>query len=215
VFRTVREYSQRFCVRRYHFAEVIQDVGIYRTFPQLFSLTLPPMKRSLYPKSKHFLPVLSRTQSSSLLLTIVCGRNVPHNLEGMTSESTGVEVIKNKSDGRKFPGGDEGEDCVGVLVKIRFRGKRYHTKPVNCESSSPQWKETFCIPLCEASEEILPSALLDEVVHLSLFDCTNVDLKHMGGFYEDEDSKHSELRYLVRFLPSAHNATQLAVRSLS
>ena len=155
------------------------------------------MKRCLYPKSTHSLPVVSRTQSSSLLLTIVGGRNVPHNLESMTSESTRVEAMKN-GDGHHFLGGGEGEDCVGVLVKILFGGKRYQTKPVNFGSSSPQWKETFCIPLCEASEENLPSAFLDEVVHLSLFDCANVDLRHMGGFYEDEDSKHSEMRYLVR-----------------
>ena len=200
VMRRIRECSQRSCVRKYHFSEVIQDVSIYRTFPQVFSLTLPPKKRSLYPTRTHFLPVTSRTQSSSLLLTVIGGRNVPRKMEGMAVESSGEEVLKANTDGRHVPNGSEDETCAGVLVKIRCRGNRYQTKLVDCGSSSPQWKETFCIPLCEEIEDVIPSDLLDELVHFSLFDSTAVDLKHIGGFYEDEDSTHSELRYLVRFL---------------
>lgn len=194
VLRRIREYSQRSCVRKYQFAEIIQDVSIYRTFPQLFSLTIPPRKRSLYPKSTNSLPVKSRAQNSSLLLTVVGGRNVPQKMDGdnVAIESSGGEDLNNSSDMGN-------ETCVGFLVKIWFRGHRYQTKYINCGSSNPHWKETFCIPLCETLEEIYHPSLLDEVVHLSLFDCTTVDLKHMGGFYEDEESMHSELRYLVRF----------------
>jgi hypothetical protein len=200
VLRRMREYNQRSCVRKYHFSEVIQDVSIYRTLPQVFSLTLPRKKRSLYPARTHLLPVMSRTQSSSLLLTVIGGRNVPRKMEGMAAESSREEVLKANTDGRHVPNGSEDETCVGVVVKIRCRGKRYQTKLVDCGTSSPQWKETFCIPLCEEMEDVIPSDLLDDVVHISLFDCASVDLKHIGGFYEEEDSTHSELRYLVRFL---------------
>ena len=41
------------------------------------------------------------------------------------------------------------------------------------------------------------TSLQDETIGLSLFDCTSVDLRHMGGFYEDEDTKNFEYRYLV------------------
>lgn len=201
LFRRVREFSQRTCARKYHFSEVIQDVSIYRTFPQLLSLTFPPAKRSLYPKSVHFLPVKSRTQSRSLLLTVIGGLNVPRKLEGMAAESTGEEDLKKNTEGRQLPKVEKDETCVGVLVKIRCRGKRYQTNFVNCGTASPHWKETFCIPLCDKLGDIFESDLSDEIVHLSLYESTTVDLKNIGGFYEDEDLFHSEMRYLVRLLP--------------
>lgn len=201
LFRRVREFSQRTCARKYHFSEVIQDVSIYRTFPQLLSLTFPPAKRSLYPKSSHFLPVKSRMQSRSLLLTVIGGLNVPRKVEGMAAESTGEEVLNKDTEGRQLPKmEDKNETCVGVLVKIRCRGKRYQTNFVNCGTSSPHWRETFCIPLCDKLGDIFASDLSDEMIHLSLYDSATVDLKNIGGIYEDEDSSHFEMRYLVRLL---------------
>lgn len=208
IIRGIREYNQRPCFQKYRANEIIQDVSIFRTHPQLFSLTLPSRKRSLYPKSSLNLPGKSRIQSCSLLLTVVGGRNVPINKEGtyLVDESNGQDVMQTKNDDLVIASREKGEPCTGVLVKIRFRGKCYQTRHANCGSSSPQWNETFCIPLYENQEELFLSTLLDEVIHLAVFDCATVDLKHMGGFYEDEDSRHPEVRYLVRAPPSSLDA---------
>ena len=139
-------------------------------------------------------------------MTIVGGKNVPIQLDvGRSSlhlipsnnhegEPQLNESANNKDD-------EEEERYLGVLVKIKFRGKTYQTKAVvNSGLMGPQWKETICLPLNNVLEEgnsSMSTHVEDEVVDLSLFDCTAIDLRHMGGFYDDEDTRSAELRYLV------------------
>ena len=146
--------------------------------------------------------------SSSLLLTIVGGKNIPIQLDaGKRSSIQHLLVPKNNYDSGESPlvepsndkDDDEEERYLGVLVKIKFRGKTYQTKAVVTNNSgSIQWKETICLPLNNILEVGDSSTHVeDEVVDLSLFDCTAIDLRRMGGFYDDENTRSAELRYLV------------------
>lgn len=211
IFRGVKEYNQLEATRRrkHHFSEVIRDVGLFRfANEQEFELPFPPRKRNLFPASNVMrLPgsnARSQTHSSSLLLTILGGTNVPMKLEGDNDVAYGItpqQEMSKVDDDELNPDTNElfsspRSDERGLLVKIRFRGNVFQTKVANGRSMTPQWKETICVPLCDMLEESSPILLQDEVVDMSLFDCSTVDLRHMGGYYEDEETKSAEFRYL-------------------
>ena len=216
--RGIQEYNQKTRRRRHHFSEVIQDVGLFRfANEERFELPLPPRKRSLFPSNAKRVPVVSQTtqHSCSLLLTIVGGKNVPIQLDSheqyqpTPNHNVGVDgigstaLIEEKDDKEEDDATQSTLVSSGVLVRLKFRGKVYHTKIAanGSGSSCPQWKETICVPLhdniVEEGRFSATTSLQDETIGLSLFDCTSVDLRHMGGFYEDEDTKNFEYRYLV------------------
>ena len=213
--KSIQEFNQQTRRRRHHFSEVIQDVGLFRfANEETFELPLPPRKRNLFPSNAKRVPVVSQTtqHSCSLLLTIVGGKNVPIQLDshepGAPNHSVGVDgigstaLIEEKDDKEEDDVTQSTLVSSGVLVRLKFRGKVYQTKIAanGCGSSCPQWKETICVPLHDnIVEEGFSSttSLQDETIDLSLFDCTSVDLRHMGGFYEDEDTNSFEYRYLV------------------
>ena len=208
IFKGFKEYTQLKETRRrkQHFSEVIQDVGLFRfaNDDQEFEMPFPPRKRSLFPKNVQRLPVRSQTQSCSLLLTVVGGKNVPCQINAISRQ----QKMANGGDDNLLLGAtellasvvdDEEEAYLGVMIRIKFRGKTYQTKVVS-GTMSPQWKETIRVPLHDMLEDnfpIPPVLLQEEDIDITLFDCTNVDLRHMGGFYDDEETRTTEFRYLV------------------
>ena len=198
ILKGIKEYSRQQSRRKKHYtAEIIQDVGRCRfandnelEFPAIFE-----RRRNLFPESTTSVPVIS-PRDCSLLLTIVGGKNVPMQLDRI-SEPHQHETIENDA-GELLLGSpiDAGEDIyLGTLVKVKFRGKTYQTKAVTSTSLNPQWKETILLPLDNMIKK--PSSILgDEAIEMTLFDSTVVDYQGMGGFYEDEETKTAELRYL-------------------
>jgi len=194
VYNGIKEYTQQTRRKKHHQSDIIHDVGLSRFFVTDNSL---PSSRSL---------MANNNGSCSLLLTIVCGKNVPLQLDDKKRSSQHLLTPNNNHDSGEPPLVDKDEEdeerYLGVLVKIKFRGKTYQTKAVavNNNSGSIQWKETICLPLNNILEEgnlSISTHVEDEVVDLSLFDCTAIDLRRMGGFYEDENTRSTELRYLV------------------
>ena len=195
VFRGIKEYNRLKAShkRKHRFSEVIRDVGLFRfSNNQEFELPLPPRKRSFFPKNVPRLPA-RETHISSLLLTTISGNNVPVKLDsgGNTSQQ---QMLKIEDDDGSLGATkglissamaevDGGIEHLGLLVVLKFRGKTFKTK---------QWGETIFVPLGEGDGK-----LQDETIDLSLFDCSNVDLRHMGGYYDDEESISTEFRYLV------------------
>ena len=196
VYNGIKEYTQQTRRKKHHQSDIIHDVGLSRFFvnDEQFQLQVPP--------------TASNNGSCSLLLTIVGGKNVPIQFNDWKRSSQHL-IPKNHDDEINDSGEpplvdkeEEEERYLGVLVKIKFRGKTYQTKAVvtnNSGSMSPQWKETISVPLNDILEEggNTSTHVEDEVTDFSLFDCTAIDLRHMGGFYEDEDTRSTELRYLV------------------
>jgi hypothetical protein len=192
IFRGFGGLSNR---RKHHLSEVIQDVALYRFADCQLTIPSLPRKRSLFPKTVHRLPVTrSQTHNCSLLLTVVGGHNIPTKVEGnIAPKNNGQEgsILRNYDNLPHFPT-VEGDEKLGGICKIKFRGKTYRT----------EWKETLSIPLCELLEGSSPISLQEEVIDIFLFDCVTVDLLHMGGFYEDEETKSIEYRYLVSLAKS-------------
>lgn len=195
IFRGFQELKRLSIRRKYCVSELIQDVGIFR-FAASGGWSMPslPRKRSLFLKSLKRLPVTKTSagqEHAILLLTIVGGHNFPTEVEGKKAEQEN-SLLKEGS----FPLllGNDGE---GVICKIVFRGKKYYTKPA-FRSMSPQWNETLSLPLGGVLEGTPLISLHDEVISISLYDCATSDLAHIGGFYEDEDTKSIEYQYLGR-----------------
>jgi len=198
VYNGIKEYTQQTRRKKHHQSDIIHDVGLSRFFVNDEQFQLPvPSSRSL---------TANNNGSCSLLLTIVVGKNIPIQLDAGKRSSQHL-VPKNNYDSGEPPlvepsndkDDDEEERYLGVLVKIKFRGKTYQTKAVvNNNSGSIQWKETICLPLnniLEVGDSSTHNE--DEAIDLSLFDCTVIDFRRMGGFYEDEETRSTELRYLV------------------
>jgi len=199
VYNGIKEYTQQTRRKKHHQSDIIHDVGLSRFFVNDEQFQLPvPSSRSL---------TANNNGSCSLLLTIVCGKNVPIQLDDGKRSSQHL-VPKNNHDSGEPPLNESANDkdddyekerYIGVLVKIKFRGKTYQTKAVvNNNSGSIQWKETICLPLnniLEVGDSSTHNE--DEAIDLSLFDCTVIDFRRMGGFYEDEETRSTELRYLV------------------
>ena len=197
IFRGFKEFTRLSTRRKHHLSEVIQDVALFRFAAREVMIPSLPRKRSLFPKTVQRLPVTRQTQNCSLLITVVGGHNVPTKVEGNM-----MPTLRNYDNLPLSSTDVEDEKCLGVICKIKFRGKNYRTKSISCASFSPQWKETLSIPLCENLEGSSPISLQDEVIDIFLFDCVTVDLFHMGGFYEDEETKSTEYRYLVSAVSS-------------
>lgn len=195
IFRSFQEFKRLSIRRKHHVSEVIQDVGLFR-FATSGGWSMPPLprKRSLFPKSLKRLPVTKTSaghEHAILLLTIVGGHNFPTEVDGKKA-STEQENSLLKDGNLPLLLGNDGE---GVICKIVFREKKYYTKPV-FRSMSPQWKETLSLPLGGVLEGTPLISLHDEVISISLYDCATSDLAHVGGFYEDEDTKSIEYQYL-------------------
>lgn len=202
ILKEFKEFQRLSSRRKNHFSELIQDVSLFRF--GAFELLIPslPRRRSLFPKTVQRLPLIRQTNDCSLLLTLVGGFNVPTRVEGgglAPKANSGLEdSIVGINENRPFLSMDENDEkCQGVMCKIKFRGKNYITKSIGYPSLTPQWKETLTIPLCENFEGSSPISLQDEVLDIYLFDRVIVDSSYMGGFYEDEDTKSTEYRYLV------------------
>jgi hypothetical protein len=160
-----------------------------------------PRRRSFFPKAVKCLPVIRQTHDCSLLLTLVGGHNVPTKVEGGLAPKTngGLEdsIVRSNENLPFLSMDEEDQKRQGVMCKIKFRGKNYITKSISCASSTSHWKETLAIPLYENFEGSSPISLQDEVLDIYLFDRIIVDSSYMGGFYEDEETKSTEYRYLV------------------
>ena len=206
ISRGFKEFTRLSTRRKHDLSEVIQDVALFRFAACEVMIPSLPRKRSLFPKSVQRLPVTRQTQNCSLLITVVGGHNVPTKVEGNMMQKVNIgqedSTLRNY-DNLPLSSTDVGDEkCLGVICKIKFRGKNYRTKSISCASLSPQWKETLSIPLCENLEGSSPISLQDEVIDIFLLDCVTVDLLHMGGFYEDEETKSTEYRYLVSAVSS-------------
>lgn len=194
IFRGFQELKRLSIRRKHHVSEVIQDVGLFR-FAASGGWSMPslPRKRSLFPKSRQRLPVTKTSAGqdlcSFLLLSIVGGQNFPTKVDGFKASTEQENSLQSNL---PLVSGNDGE---GVICKIVFLGKKYYTKPV-FSSMSPQWKETLSLPLGGVLEGTPIISLRDEVIHISLYDCVTADMAHIGGFYEDEDTKSIEYRYL-------------------
>ena len=216
LFRSIEENSllkeKRRKKRNLHFAEIIQDVGLFRFVGNSdFELSLPQRKRSLLPTVTRRLPCRTQTKRCSLLFTIVAGKNFPIKVERVArnSNTAGQQEIGSNEVERLSPAAmvvfapnfNYGEEeHLGIKLKIKFRGKTYTTKVVSA-SMSPFWNETLVIPLDDVIQESssCPSIFLEkELVDIFIFDCVDIDVRHKGGFYDDEETKISEHRYLVR-----------------
>ena len=201
VYNGIKEYTQQTRRKKHHQSDIIHDVGLSRFFVNNEQFQLPSTRSRQVPTTAN------DNGRCSLLLTIVGGENVPIQLDDNKKRSSQHLLPKNHDSGESQlnePANDKNDDeeerYLGVLVKIKFRGKTYQTKAVvDSGSMGPQWKETICLPLNDILEGGGNSSthVEDEVVDLSLFDCTAIDLRLMGGFYEDEDTRSTELRYLV------------------
>ena len=213
VYNGIKEYTQQTRRKKHHHSDIIQDVGLSRFFVNNEQFQLPSTRTRHVPATAN-----KNGSNCSLLLTIVGGKNVPIQLDVGRSS---LHLIPSSNHDSSEPqlnepannkdNEEEEERYLGVLVKIKFRGKTYQTKAVVTSGSmGPQWKETICLPLndmlVEGGNSSMSTHVEDEVVDLSLFDCTAIDLRHMGGFYEDENTKMAELRYLVSvvFLTHVH-----------
>jgi hypothetical protein len=62
---------------------------------------------------------------------------------------------------------------------------------------SPFWKETLVLPLIKEGSTVSLSSLRNEMVDISVFDCVDIDLRRKGGFYDDEDARLLDHRFLV------------------
>jgi len=201
VYNGIKEYTQQTRRKKHHQSDIIHDVGLSRFFvnngnDEQFHLPIPSRTRQVLTTAN------TNGSNCSLLLTIVGGKNVPIQVDGRSSiqhlilrnnHDSGEPTLVDKDEE------EEEERYLGVLVKIKFRGKTYQTKAVvNNNSGSIQWKETICLPLnniLEVGDSSTHNE--DEAIDLSLFDCTAIDLRRMGGFYEDENTRSTEFRYLV------------------
>lgn len=193
---------------------MIQDVGLFRLRAMMqndeVEMPFPPRKRSLFPENVPRLPVRNQTPGGkslpiSLLLTVVRGTNIPVKLEAesttkIKSRANGDDENLHLGEGEEIASiADEDEASnVGSFVKIKFRGNSYRTgrvTPVASGSMSRQWNQTIRVPL----EDILKddSLLPEECIDITIFDCTKVDLRHMGGYYDDEETRTTEFHYLV------------------
>ena len=196
IFRGFQEFKRLSIRRKHHVSEVIQDVGLFH-FAASGGWSMPslPRKRSLFPKSRQRLPVTKTSagqEHAILLLTIVGGHNFPTEVERKKASADQENSLLTKEGNLPLVLGNDGE---GVICKIIFRGKKSYTKPV-FRSMSPQWKETLSLPLGGVLEGTPLISLHDEVISISLYDCATADMAHIGGFYEDEDTKSIEYRYL-------------------
>ena len=213
-FRSIQEHSivkdkQRRKIKS-HFSEVVQDPSIFRFEDDEggFELWFPKRKRSLFPIVTRRLPTIHQANKYALLLTVVCGKSFPLRMEGdnknTPSTNPGLEELGSNADsgvGIITPStSTREEEYLGVKVKIKFRGKFYKTKVAN-GSTSPCWKETVAVPLDAIIEKVFDvssSTFENEVVQVFVFDAIANDVRNVGGFYDDENTKLSENRYLVR-----------------
>lgn len=166
-----------------HYNEIVQDVGLLRMAERkgvgLFRFT--ERKRSFAaPSSLSLLRPHPRnpTNGYSLLLSIVLGKNLPMKSSDISTASTNFS--------------DTEEIKLGFIVKIQFRGKSYFTRTTKCYSNSmtPLWNDTVKIPLDLIDDlDNLTIALEKETLLITVFDCIDVDMKHQGGFYDDEDTR--------------------------
>ena len=186
--------------RRSQFSDIVQDVGFFRFVnSDEFELPLPPRKRTLFPEITQRLPTVSQTvMRCSLLLTIVGGKNVPTNPNDNDRKEVGVITDDERRVGYGHVLDDNFNKVVhrGLVVKVTFRGDEYFTKAVN-GSMRPFWKETLVLPLIKEGSTVSLSSLRNEMVDISVFDCVDIDLRRKGGFYDDEDARLLDHRFLV------------------
>ncbi|KAL9188592.1 hypothetical protein ACHAXT_006970 [Thalassiosira profunda] len=204
IVEIVRGAKLRRQKHRFSEAQVIQDVARIRfandddvAFPEI------PSKRSLFPAPTTRVPVRDPASGNcSMLLTVVSGKNVPTKLgaDALVGVDSGTLATDGGLDvGATEQGTDTADEPSGLLVKIRFRGKLYQTKAVEAERvTGPRWNESFCIPLGDALQDHSVASLVDETIELALFDTTTIDLRALGGYYDDEDTKTVEHRFLGR-----------------
>ena len=202
IFKDFKAYSRLKETRRkkVHVSEIIHDAGLLHfANEQEFQMPFPSRKRNLFPKQDQRLPATPQAQRCSLSLTVVAWKNVPVKTEvnnGINGVTRQQEIIPN-NDGNTllmndlFASDEDGEDVegnIGIMIKIKFRGQTFQM----------QLKETVCIPLQDILQDDSHVLLQnEEYVEIILFDCINVDLRHMGGYYNDEETRTTEFRYLV------------------
>ena len=169
--------------RKHHLSEMVQDVGLLRfNDDDEFEIPLPPRKRSFFPQTTKPLPSTRTGGDCKMFLTISSGLNVP------------VKI-----------GGEDGvnDEASGIFIMVRFNGQCYLlSKAATSRHTNPQWKDIICIPLRDvldgSSSALSRRSLENESIDLFLFDSSKVDMRSLGGFYDDEDTKASEHQYLVR-----------------
>merc|ERR1712194_930874 len=184
IFREFKAYSRLKETRRkkLHFSEVIHDAGLLHfNNDQEFQMPFPSRKRSLFPKHIQ----RSQAQNCSLLLTVVGGKNVPVKLETdnfLINDMSRQRGITHENDTEDNPlltsnlfasaNGEAVGETIGTIIKVKFRGKTLQM----------QFKETIHIPLHDMLQDnssVSPVLLQkEEYIEITLFDCTNIDLRH-------------------------------------
>ncbi|KAL7549348.1 hypothetical protein ACHAWF_012621 [Thalassiosira exigua] len=204
IAKEIKDFTQRNeCQQRHHCSDVIQDVGLFRFADDMEEMPFPARKRSLFPPSTPRFPQETSRSSSmgqtQLLVTVIGGKDVPIAVTPLEKvprnngedHEIGIDAAGTFSPAICF------EEQVGVFAKIKFRGQAFHTRAVQGpRKNSPQWGETVCLLLPTVQGAPTSPRLQDESIEIFLFDSSRSDLRHTGGFYEDEDTKMTEERYL-------------------
>ncbi len=167
----------------------MQDVGLFRFADDSeFALWVPPRKRSLFPTSSSNRRIVARKSIDrrSILLSIFGAKNLPR--ERSKSNQTKTTSRFNEFEGHATDSGigtpflsslcSEG---LGTVVSVKFKGREIYT--IKVEGG-------------QASEIPLDVNSADEIIELLIFDVIENDVKHIGGFYEDEDPRFIERRFL-------------------
>jgi hypothetical protein len=156
-------------------ADIIQDIGQFRFLDREFGVPILPRRRRNLAPSKLLLHHSKKSFSnkSSLLFSIVLGKNIPVRNDNSTNSDA-----------------DNSEAFLGSVVKIQLRGRTYYTRTVKSQYMLTIWNETVTVPLERINEDPgdLPLTLKDESMIVSVFECVDVDVRSHGGFYDDENT---------------------------
>lgn len=175
--------------RKSHFSEIVQDVGLFRFADDSeFVFWVPPRKRSLFPSSSFNRRIVARKSGDncSILLSIIGAKNLPEGESKIypmkiASRSNEFEGYTTDSGIDKSLMSNSRSEGLGTLVSVKYKGREIYTVKVEGGQASN-------IPLDLSS--------MEEMIELLIFDVVENDVRHIGGFYEDEDSIFTERRFL-------------------